>query len=100
MPLAAIESRLEPMRDRLVSDLPRTRRLPGYAAAHARGQEAQALVHSLMAADRTFLNDLEATLETRRQEVHTLDTGGATLAAYKRVVVPTVAPAAVFDSRG
>ena len=74
--------------------------LPGYAAAHARGQEAKALVHSLMAADRTFLNDLEATLETRRQEVHALDTGGATLAAYKRVVVPKVATAAVFDTRG
>jgi hypothetical protein len=98
--LAAVESRLEPMRDRLVSDLARTRRLPGYAAAHARGQEAKALVHSLMAADRCFLNDLEVTLETRRREVHALDTGGATLAAYKRVVVPAVATAGIFDSRG
>ena len=53
-----------------------------------------------MAADRKFLTDLEATLEGRRREVHDLDTGGATLAAYRRIVVPDVASAGLFDSRG
>jgi hypothetical protein len=98
--LAAVEARLEPMRDRLVTDLVRTRRSARYAAADARGQEAKALVQRLMAADRSFLIDLETTLVARRREAHDLDTGGATLAAYKRVVAPTVASAGLFDSLG
>ena len=98
--LAATETRIAPLRDRLRSDLGRARRTPGYPRAEALSQEAQALIRTLMAADRKFLTDLEASLDERRREVHDLDTGGATLAAYRRVVAPAVATAGLFDRRG
>jgi hypothetical protein len=98
--LTAIEARIAPLRHRFRADLDRARRCPGYAEAEARGADVQALASTLMAADRQFLVDLEATLEGRRREAHDLDTGGATLAAYRRIVVPDVASAGLFDSRG
>jgi len=98
--LAATETRIAPLRDRLRSDLVRARRTPGYPRAEARSQEAQALIRTLMVADRKFLTDLEASLDARRREVQDLETGGATLAAYRRVVVPAVATAGIFDRRG
>ena len=98
--LAATETRIAPLRDRLRSDLVRARRTPGYPRAEARSQEAQALIRTLMSGDRQFLTDLEASLDVRRREAHDLDTGGATLAAYRRVVVPAVATAGLFERRG
>ena len=67
--LAATETRIAPLRDRLRSDLGRARRTPGYPRAEALSQEAQALIRTLMAADRKFLTDLEASLDARRREV-------------------------------
>ena len=98
--LSAIETQLAPLRDRLLLEPVRVRQRPGYAAAEARSRDAQALVTWLMDADRSFLIDLETTLEARRREVQQLETGGATLAAYRRVVVPTVASAGLVDRRG
>lgn len=98
--LAAVEARIAPLHERLRSDLERAIRTPGYGAAEARRQDAQTLIYRLMAADRKLLTDLETSLESRRRASHDLDTGNATLAAYRRVVVPAVASAAVFDQRG
>jgi hypothetical protein len=98
--LAAVEARMAPLRDRLRSDPERALRTPGYGAAEARREEARTLIHRLLAADRTLLTDLETLLASRRQESHDLDTGNATLAAYRRVVVPTVDSAGLFDQRG
>jgi hypothetical protein len=98
--LAAVEARLAPLSDRLRSDLQRALRTPGYGVAETRRQETRAVIYRLMATDRQFLTDLETSLESRRRESQTLDTGNATLAAYRRVVVPTVASAGLFDQRG
>lgn len=98
--LAAVEARIVPLRHRLDHDLERALRTPGYAAAETRRQEAQTVIYRLMTADRKFLADLETSLESRRRDAHDLDTGNATLAAYRRVVVPTVASAGLFDQRG
>ncbi|MEO5821995.1 MAG: hypothetical protein ABIT71_15945 [Vicinamibacteraceae bacterium] len=98
--LAAVEARIAPLHDRLRTELERASSTPGYAAVEARRQEAQALIHRLMAEDRKFLTDLETSLVSRRREAHDLETGNATLAAYRRVVVPTVASAGIFDQRG
>ena len=73
---------------------------PAYALAESRSREAQRLIGTLMDHDRAFLSDLETTLDDRRRESHDLDTGGATLAAYRRVVSPTRESAGLFDSRG
>jgi flagellar protein FliS len=48
--LAATETRIAPLRDRLRSDLVRARRTPGYPRAEARSPEARALIRTLMAA--------------------------------------------------
>lgn len=98
--LAAIEAQVAPVRDRLLVEPIRARQRPGFAAVDARRREAQALIERLMAADRAFLADLEGSVQTRRREAQDLDTGGATLAAYKRVVFPTVHSAGLIDSRG
>jgi hypothetical protein len=98
--LAAIETRIAPLRDRLRSDLGRARRTPGFLTAETRSEEARALITRLMTADRKFLTDLEASLDERRREAQDLETGGATLAAYRRVVTPAVASAGLFDRRG
>ncbi len=98
--LAAVEGRIAPLRDRLRGDLERAIRTPGYGAAETRREEAQTLIYRLLAADRTLLTDLEASLASRRREAHDLDTGNATLAAYRRVVEPTLASAGLFDQRG
>jgi hypothetical protein len=98
--LAAIEARLAPLNDRLRTDLERALRTPGYGQAEARRQEARALIYRLMAADRKLLTDIETSLESRRRESHDIDTGNATLAAYRRIVVPAIASAGLFDQRG
>jgi hypothetical protein len=98
--LAAVEARIAPLLDRLRTDLERALRTPGYDAAEARRQETRTAIFRLMAADRKFLTDLEASLDVRRREAHALDTGNATLAAYRRVVVPAVASAGLVDQRG
>jgi hypothetical protein len=98
--LATTEDRIAPFRDHILARLAAAREAPAFAAAEARSQEAQALVRRLVENDRSFLSDLETTLEERRREVHTLDAGGATLAAYRRVVAPAPASANLVDQRG
>jgi hypothetical protein len=98
--LAAIEARVAPLRARLLVEPIRVRQRPGFEAADARTRETQAIITRLMTADRGFLADLRQTVETRRREAHDLDTGGATLAAYKRVVFPAVHSAGLLDSIG
>lgn len=98
--LAAIETRVAPLRDRLRIEPSRVRQRPGFSDADARTREARTIVERLMATDRALLADLGQTVEARRREAHDLDTGGATLAAYKRVVFPAVQSAGLLDSRG
>jgi hypothetical protein len=98
--LAGAEDRIAPFRDHILARLAVAREVPAFAAAEARSQEAQALVRQLVENDRSFLSDLEGTLEERRREVQTLDAGGATLAAYRRVVLPAPASAKLVDQRG
>jgi hypothetical protein len=99
--LAAAEARLEPWRTRIRANLAAARRCPGFAVADARSLDAQALVRRLVDHDRKFLGELETTLDARRREVQDLDTGGATLAAYRRVVAPApIRAGGLVDSRG
>jgi hypothetical protein len=98
--LAAAEDRIAPLRDHILARLAAARQAPAFADAEARSQEAQVLVRQLVENDRSFLIDLEGTLEERRREVHALEAGGATLAAYRRVVLPAPASAALVDQRG
>jgi hypothetical protein len=97
--LADIETELAPVRAVLLAN-PETRRHPRFAAAEARGRQAQAVVRRLLDGDRSFLLDLETTLEERRREAHDLGAGGVGLAAYRRVAVPAMAAANLLDRRG
>jgi hypothetical protein len=98
--LADAEARIAPFRERILAQLAEARGDAGFALADALGRQAQDLVRDLVDHDRAFLTDLEASLESRRVEVHALDTGGATLAAYRRVVAPPPAHAHLVDQRG
>jgi hypothetical protein len=98
--LSAEEARIAPWRARMQANQAVARRLPAFALAESRSREATRLIAELIDHDRAFLSDLEVTLEDRRREAHDLDTGGATLAAYRRVVAPSRESAGLFDSRG
>jgi hypothetical protein len=97
--VAEIETELAPLRARLAAD-PRTRLQAGYEHAERRAHETRAIARRLLDADRTLVQDLQATLETRRREAHDLDTGGVTLAAYRRVVRPEGNATGLLDQRG
>jgi hypothetical protein len=95
--LADLELRLQPIRAMILAGFPRVRALAGFAAASARHREAAALVQRIQASDHDLLAELQAALAARRQLAHDLEAGGATLAAYRRVIAPGVASAGLVD---
>lgn len=89
--LDALEARLAPLRARLEARLDETRALPGFDGVLSRRQQVLALVQRITALDTESLNALQRANQDRRAAAQSIETGGATLAAYRRVVqhVPT-----------
>lgn len=98
--LAELEHRLHPIRALIVQHLDQARTVPSFDEAATRHREASALIARIMSADRTLVTLLEEALATRRELAHTLEAGGVTLAAYRRVLTPTIASAELVDRRG
>jgi hypothetical protein len=98
--LAELEHRLHPIRALVVQHLDQARRVPIFEEAAERHRHASDLIKRIMSADRTLVVLLEEALVARRQLAHTLEAGGATLAAYRRVLTPTIASAELVDRRG
>ena len=73
---------------------------PGFGPAQARHREAETLVRRITASDTRLVDELQTALVERRQLAHALETGGATLAAYRRVLTPTIASAELVDRLG
>jgi hypothetical protein len=98
--LAELEHRLHPIRALIVQQLDAARAAQGFEEAVQRHRDASALINRIMSADRTLVTLLEEALATRRQLAHTLEAGGATLAAYRRVLTPAIASAELVDRHG
>jgi hypothetical protein len=98
--LTEIETRLVPLRQAIVENLPHVTARPGFAQAQARHREAEALVGQITRSDAHLVDEIQSALLERRQLAQALETGGATLAAYRRVLSPTIASAELVDRRG
>ncbi|MFN7977169.1 MAG: hypothetical protein U0P30_03480 [Vicinamibacterales bacterium] len=98
--LVAIETGLTELRRRLAVHRERTMHLPGYGDVVALRQQASALVARILATDEQSMQSLADAELARRAAVASLEQGETTLAAYRRVLTPTLAQASLVDRRG
>lgn len=98
--LVAIEGRVCPMRSFIVQHIDEARRLPGFEALVQLHREAEDLVAAIQIRDRATLHDLETAGVARREAAQALETGEATLAAYRKVLAPAPGSATIVDRHG
>jgi hypothetical protein len=91
---------VRPLRDTIAQRIEDARRLPGFDALVRLHREAEGLVTAIQLADRTVLHDLETAGVARREALLALETGEATLAAYRKVLAPTPGSATIVDQHG
>jgi hypothetical protein len=98
--LLEIESQLRPLRALIAAhrDLAATR--PAFPQASSFHRIASALVQGILGADGETLAALRAADAARQQAARALETGGTTLAAYRRVIAPPSTNASLVDERG
>ncbi len=98
--LVTIENGLKDLRVRLTAHRDRTVVVPGYRDVVALRQQAAALVARILATDEESIQALADAELARRAAVASLEQGETTLAAYRRVLSPTLAQASLLDRRG
>jgi hypothetical protein len=98
--LVALEQDLKPLRAHLADHSRQAARLPGIPALVVRHQEAARRVGEIVASDQRTMAALRDAEAARRFAAQTIDAGETTLAAYRRVVAPPPASAAIVDERG
>jgi hypothetical protein len=98
--LADLEHSLQPIRALIVANLSAARGMPSFDEAARRHRDAADLISRIMSGDRTLMTLLEEALHVRRELAQSLEAGGATLAAYRRVLTPTVSSAGLVDRLG
>lgn len=98
--LVTIENGLKDLRIRLAASRDRTVVLPGYREVVSLRQQAAALVARILATDEESIQALADAELARRAAVASLEQGETTLAAYRRVLSPTLAQASLLDRRG
>lgn len=98
--LVTIENRLADVRARLAAHRDRAVPVPGYGDVVALRQQAAALVARILATDEESIQALADAELARRAAVASLEQGETTLAAYRRVLSPTLAQASLVDRRG
>jgi len=98
--LVAVESQLKPLRRQLLNELDRVRALPGFGEVADLHQEAAALAAEIVATDDHSLASLREAELARRFAAESLEKGESTLAAYRRVVTPSLANATLVNRRG
>lgn len=98
--LVQIEHDIKPVREKIAAHVAFARRLPFFDDVLARHRQAGELVSRILESDRVVLGQLEEAERARREAAHTIEAGEATLAAYRRVIAPTVASVGLVDRRG
>ena len=98
--LLALEERLLPLRQQIMTSLPEARQLPGFAGVADRHKRVGELVALIMRLDTESLDILKRADQDRRAAAQSLETGEATLAAYRRILEQPRPSAGLFTQRG
>jgi hypothetical protein len=98
--LVTIEAGLRDLRQQLTEHREQASRIAGFDHVVALHRDAAALVNSILTTDRDSLSSLADAELARRSAVAGIEKGETTLAAYRRVLTPTVASATLVDRRG
>ncbi|HEY7789422.1 MAG TPA: hypothetical protein VIC33_02805 [Vicinamibacterales bacterium] len=98
--LVRIEHDIKPLRHAIHQRQGEAARFPEFDRVVALHREASDQVARIMASDQRTMKALRDAELARRFAAQTLELGEATLAAYRRVVTPQVATAALVNKRG
>ncbi|HVC21290.1 MAG TPA: hypothetical protein VNE16_14540 [Vicinamibacterales bacterium] len=98
--LVRVEHEIKPLRLAIHHQHRDATGLPAYDQVLALHRQASDLVATIMASDRETVQAIREAEVARRFVAQTLEVGEATLAAYRRVVTPEVASAALVNRRG
>jgi hypothetical protein len=98
--LVQIEHDVKPLREAVASRLKMARPLPGFTDVLARHRQARDLLAKILESNRALLEQLQHAEQTRRETAQALEVGEATLAAYRRVLTPSVASVGLINRRG
>ncbi len=98
--LVTIEAGLRDLRQQLTEHREQASKVKGFDEVVALHHEAAALVNTILTTDRDSLSSLADAELARRSAVAGIERGETTLAAYRRVLTPTVASATLVDRHG
>jgi hypothetical protein len=98
--LTSLEQQLDPLRRQIAAHLADARKQPGFAGVTERHRLASEIVGRIAQLDEQSLAVLQQADVERRAAAHSLETGEATLAAYRRIVQQPPPSAGLFTQRG
>lgn len=98
--LVAVEEGLQPVRARLSAARDSVVTQRAYTEVVGLRQRAAALVARILATDEDSMQSLADAELARRAAVASLEQGETTLAAYRRVLAPSLGQASLLDRRG
>lgn len=98
--LLALETRLRPLRERIATHVDEARLIAGFEVIAARHRTAAAAVTRILRVDKQSLDTLQQADVQRRADAQVVETAGATLAAYRRVLSGPQGSAGLVDQRG
>jgi prephenate dehydrogenase len=98
--LVDLEQQLRPVRATLARERDAATAFPAFRDLVRLHREAASLVTDILSTDRETARALEEAERARRLAAHVLDTGEATLAAYRRVITPAPGSAGLVDRLG
>ncbi len=98
--LVALEAELKPVRIVLSARRAEASSAPGFEDVMTLHRKAAALVSGILSSDQETVDALREAELARRVAAQAIDTGESTLAAYRRVITPQLASAALVDRHG
>lgn len=98
--IGEIEGRIARLRPLIARNLGAARSCRGFAALAAAHRRAEALIAGIVERDRQTVVLLLDADRVRRQAAQAIETGEATLAAYRKVIAPPPSSAGLVSRRG
>jgi hypothetical protein len=98
--LVTVEHDLKSVRQQLVQFLEYLADMPAFQEIAALHRQAADLVADIVAVDQDSVQALRNAEQARHEAAQALEQGESTLAAYRRVVTPTLASATLVNRRG
>ena len=98
--LVCLEHDLKPIRLAIAAQKDEAEKLDGFSAIATLHHSAAALVSDILQADRNTLSEIRSAEIARRTSAQAVETGEATLAAYRRVLTPALGSSGLINRRG